>query len=193
MGNIVEDEKITHDLFVKRLAFQMATIKEIEYVDKNGAAQILKRPTKVTMTVSMASPAAGTTGINFDRPLSPELMTYDNMAHVPTDADSKKRCEWCKLVHDNNYHASKEKCTACATHFCSRRLTGRDCFALHAKYGLPPHRMTSKAINDIKKFSAADRAKWLEIKRNDSNASTKCKGAVVGFTAMKKKRKRGGD
>ena len=42
---------------------------------------------------------------------------------------------------------------------------------LHAKYGLPPHRMTSNAINDIKKFSAADRAKWLEIKRNDSNAS----------------------
>ena len=70
---------------------------------------------------------------------------------------------------------------------------GRDCFALHAKYGLPPHRMTSKAINDVKKFSGADRAKWLEIKRNDSNASTKCKGAVVGFTAMKKKRKRGGD
>ena len=53
--------------------------------------------------------------------------------------------------------------------------------------------MTSKAINDVKKFSGADRAKWLEIKRNDSNASTKCKGAVVGFTAMKKKRKRGGD
>ena len=72
MGNIVEDEKITHDLFVKRLAFQMATIKEIEYVDKNGAAQILKRPTKVTMTVSMASPAAGTTGINFDRPVDEE-------------------------------------------------------------------------------------------------------------------------
>ena len=73
MGNIVEDEKITHDLFVKRLAFQMATIKEIEYVDENGAEQILKRPAKVTMTVSMASPAAGTTGINFDRPVSPEL------------------------------------------------------------------------------------------------------------------------
>ena len=73
------------------------------------------------------------------------------------------------------------------------RVDGVPCFALHAKYGLPPHRMTSKAINDVKKFSGADRAKWLEIKRNDSNASTKCKGAVVGFTAMKKKRKRGGD
>ena len=49
--------------------------------------------------------------------------------------------------------------------------------------------MTSKAINDIKTFSAADRAKWLEIKRNDSNASTKRESAVVGFTAMKKQRK----
>ena len=75
----------------------------------------------------------------------------------------------------------------------NRSLTKRDFFALHAKYGLPPHRMTSKAINDIKTFSAADRAKWLEIKRNDSNASTKRESAVVGFTAMKKKRKRGGD
>ena len=65
-------------------------------------------------------------------------------------------------------------------------LTKRDFFALHAKYGLPPHRMTSKAINDIKKFSAADRAKWLEIKRNDSNASKKRECAVVAFKAMKK-------
>ena len=71
----------------------------------------------------------------------------------------------------------------------TRSLTKRDCFALHAKYGLPPHRMTSKAINDIKTFSVADRAKWLEIKRNDSNASTKRESAVVGFNAMKKKRK----
>ena len=54
MGNIVGDEKITHDTFVKRLAFQMATVTEIEYVDENGAEQILKRPAKVTMTVSMA-------------------------------------------------------------------------------------------------------------------------------------------
>ena len=65
-------------------------------------------------------------------------------------------------------------------------LTKRDFFALHAKYGLPPHRMASKAINDIKTFSAADRAKWLEVKRNDSNASTKRESAVVGFNAMKK-------
>ena len=49
--------------------------------------------------------------------------------------------------------------------------------------------MTSKAINDIKTFSVADRAKWLEIKRNDSNASTKREGAAIGFNAMKKKRK----
>ena len=49
--------------------------------------------------------------------------------------------------------------------------------------------MTSKAINDIKKFSAADRAKWLEIKKNDTNASKKREGAVVGFSAMKKQRK----
>ena len=54
MGNIVGNEKITHDTFVKRLAFQMATVKEIEYVDENGTQQILKRPAKVTMTVSMA-------------------------------------------------------------------------------------------------------------------------------------------
>ena len=71
----------------------------------------------------------------------------------------------------------------------NRSLTKRDFFALHAKYGLPPHRMTSKAINDVKKFSGADRAKWLEIKRNDSNASTKREGAAIGFNAMKKKRK----
>ena len=71
----------------------------------------------------------------------------------------------------------------------TRSLTKRDCFALHAKYGLPPHRMTSKAINDIKKFSAADRAKWLEIKRNDTNASKKRECAVVAFKAMKKQRK----
>ena len=71
----------------------------------------------------------------------------------------------------------------------NRSLTKRDFFALHAKYGLPPPRMTSKAINDIKTFSAADRAKWLEVKRNDSNASTKRESAVVGFNAMKKKRK----
>ena len=67
----------------------------------------------------------------------------------------------------------------------NRSLTKRDFFALHAKYGLPPHRMTSKAINDIKTFSVADRAKWLEIKRNDSNASTKREGAAIGFNAMK--------
>ena len=54
---------------------------------------------------------------------------------------------------------------------------------------MPPHRMTSKAIDDIKKCSAADRAKWLEIKKNDSNASKKREGAAVGFNAMKKKRK----
>ena len=71
----------------------------------------------------------------------------------------------------------------------NRSLTKRDFFALHAKYGLPPHRMTSKAINDIKTFSAADRAKWLEIKKNDTNASKKREGAVVGFSAMKKQRK----
>ena len=71
----------------------------------------------------------------------------------------------------------------------NRSLTKRDFFALHAKYGLPPRQMTSKAINDIKTFSVADRAKWLEIKRNDSNASTKREGAAIGFNAMKKKRK----
>ena len=71
----------------------------------------------------------------------------------------------------------------------TRSLTKRDCFALHAKYGLPPHRMTSKAINDIKNFSVTDRAKWLEIKKNDTNASKKREGAVVGFSAMKKQRK----
>ena len=53
--------------------------------------------------------------------------------------------------------------------------------------------MTSKAINDIKKFSAADRAKWLEIKRNDSNASKKRECAPVGSKANKKKRAGGGD
>ena len=68
-------------------------------------------------------------------------------------------------------------------------LTKRDFFALHAKYGLPPHWMTSKAINDIKKFSAAERKHWLEIKGNDTNASKKREGAVVGFSAMKKQRK----
>ena len=49
--------------------------------------------------------------------------------------------------------------------------------------------MTSKAINDIKNFSVTDRAKWLEIKKNDTNASKKRKGGAVGFSAMKKQRK----
>ena len=75
----------------------------------------------------------------------------------------------------------------------NRSLTKRDFFALHAKYGLPPHRMTSKAINDIKTFSVADRAKWLEIKRNDTNASKKRECAPVVSKANKKKRAGGGD
>ena len=63
----------------------------------------------------------------------------------------------------------------------------------HAKYGLPPHKMTSKAINDIKKFSAAERKHWLEIKANDMNASKKRESAAVGSKANKKKRVSGGD
>ena len=75
----------------------------------------------------------------------------------------------------------------------NRSLTKSDCFALHAKYGLPPHKMTSKAINDIKKFSAAERKHWLEIKANDMNASKKRESAAVGSKANKKKRVGGGD
>ena len=65
--------------------------------------------------------------------------------------------------------------------------------ALHAKYGLPPHQMTSKVINDIKTFSAAERKHWLEIKANDMNASKKRESAAVGSNANKKKRVSGGD
>ena len=68
----------------------------------------------------------------------------------------------------------------------TRSLTKRDCFALHAKYGLPPHRMTSKAINDIKKFSVTDRAKWLEIKKNDTNYANKRKAGVEGYKSYEK-------
>ena len=75
----------------------------------------------------------------------------------------------------------------------TRSLTKRDCFALHAKYGLPPHRMTSKAINDIKKFSAADRSEWLDIKQNDTNYANKRKAGVEGYKAMKKKQKQRND
>ena len=75
----------------------------------------------------------------------------------------------------------------------NRSLTKSDCFALHAKYGLPPHKMTSKAINDIKKFSAAERKHWLEIKANDMNASKKRESAAVGSKANKNKRVSGGD
>ena len=65
----------------------------------------------------------------------------------------------------------------------NRSLTKRDCFALHAKYGLPPHKMTSKAINDIKTFSAAERKHWLKIKANDTNAPKKRESAPVGSKA----------
>ena len=64
---------------------------------------------------------------------------------------------------------------------------------LHAKYGLPPHRMTSKAINDIKKFSVADRSEWLDIKKNDTNHANKRKAGVEGYKAMKKKLKQRND
>ena len=64
---------------------------------------------------------------------------------------------------------------------------------LHAKYGLPPHRMTSKAINDIKKFSVADRSEWLDIKKNDTNYANKRKAGVEGYKAMKKKQKQRND
>ena len=53
--------------------------------------------------------------------------------------------------------------------------------------------MTSKAINDIKTFSAAERKHWLEIKANDTNASKKRECAPVGSKANKKKRAGGGD
>ena len=75
----------------------------------------------------------------------------------------------------------------------NRSLTKRDFFALHAKYGLPPHRMTSKAINDIKTFSAADRSEWLDIKKNDTNYANKRQAGVEGYKAMKKKQKQRND
>jgi hypothetical protein len=50
-----------------------------------------------------------------------------------------------------------------------------------------------KAINDIKKFSAAERKHWLEIKGNATNASKKRECAPVGSKANKKKRAGGGD
>ena len=53
--------------------------------------------------------------------------------------------------------------------------------------------MTSKAINDIKTFSAAERKHWLEIKANDMNASKKRESAAVGSKANRQKRVSGGD
>ena len=53
--------------------------------------------------------------------------------------------------------------------------------------------MTSKAINDIKKFSAADRSEWLDIKKNDTNYANKRKAGVEGYKAMKKKQKQRND
>ena len=47
--------------------------------------------------------------------------------------------------------------------------------------------MTSKAINDIKKFSAAERKDWLEIKKNDTNVS---KNASVLQWALKLTKRR---
>ena len=53
--------------------------------------------------------------------------------------------------------------------------------------------MTSKAINDIKKFSVADRSEWLDIKKNDTNHANKRKAGVEGYKAMKKKLKQRND
>ena len=54
------------------------------------------------------------------------------------------------------------------------------------KYGLPPHRMTSKAINDIKTFNVADRSEWLDIKKNDTNYANKRKAGVEGYKSYEK-------
>ena len=47
----------------------------------------------------------------------------------------------------------------------------------------------------IKKFSAADRSEWLDIKKNDTNYANKRKAGVEGYMykAMKKKQKQRND
>ena len=46
--------------------------------------------------------------------------------------------------------------------------------------------MTSKAINDIKKFNVADRSEWLDIKKNDTNYANKRKAGVEGYKSYEK-------
>ena len=113
------------------------------------------------------------------------------MAHP--ERDGLDNSNGAKLVHSNKDYASNQKYTECDKYVCNWTHTKHDCLALHAKYGLPPHKMTSKAINDIKKFSVAERKHWLEIKGNDTNASKKRECAPVGSKANKKKRAGGGD
>ena len=102
------------------------------------------------------------------------------------ERDGLDNSNGAKLVHDNKDYASNQKYTECDKYVCNWTHTKHDCLALHAKYGLPPHRMTSKSINDITNFGA-DRSKWLHIKENDKNYGKKRVGSQEAVKAMKRK------
>jgi predicted nucleic acid-binding Zn-ribbon protein len=87
--------------------------------------------------------------------------------HTPQNRDSA-RCQWCYKVHSKPGRCIQTGCVECGINLCSFGATGRHCFELHKKYGLPADRIGTQAHG---RSSEANRKKWDAIKEADARAN----------------------
>ena len=158
------DHAVTHDIFVRRLSYQLGTINQL--VKSNG--EIVRRAARATsptntpvpdISLRIVSPAGGAAAAALSRPISPKLITFDGEPHQQTWDAKGLNCIWCHRLHRKR-RVTQNRCGKCNVPLCSS-LTGRDCFKLHAMHGIPPLHVDKKG--------ESERLKWGRIKGEDLN------------------------
>jgi hypothetical protein len=170
-------KQLTHDIFLRNLAQQMTSVSELTL--SNG--KVIKRPaprsgSPVGMSMSLVQ-VQTPGGAGGPRSMSPELATFDLQMHTvqKVAGSSGRRCVWCTRLHNSERRCEFE-CKECDLAFCDFNRTGRHCFKLHTKHGVPPSNM-QKVNREIKR-------KWKHLKATDDEVQF-----MGGFAAKTKKMK----
>ena len=181
----VESGRLTHDVFLRRLAHQLGTIKTLckpnrEIVERTRSERATSPVPSLSLRV--VSPVGGAAA---ERPVSPELMTFDGKPHKQHTAESSRNCMWCYRLHKAR-SGTTNHCGDCNERFCNKQTTGRDCFDLHKKHGLPPLNLKKQGeqlrlkwgliaaadLNNIKKHANAKAMKKIAVEREAKRSKT---------------------
>ena len=168
--------KVNHDRFLRRLSYQLATVSELKRAD----GSVVKRPqrpaaaaTSPTSPVNMSAAASAA----LSRPVSPELMTFDNCQH--TVGQLKGRCRWCSNLYGKESRVTTG-CVECKVPLCMSHAVGRKCFEQHKVHGLPEKKLAS--------MGESARTRWGHIMAEDTS-STKAHPNQAAMVRAAKKRK----